>query len=81
MNLPKEMCSSIIPFRAAIMKTPYKNTIQLAAEKKDSKNGAARKFFGPSYFEPTLCFFLPLDFEHRWLRIEKVRKNLPIDSQ
>ena len=26
----------------------------LAAEKKDSKNGAARKFVGPSYFDPTL---------------------------
>ena len=24
--------------------------LQLAAEKKDSKNGAARNFFGPSYF-------------------------------
>ena len=24
--------------------------LQLAAEKKDSKNGAARIFFGPSYF-------------------------------
>ena len=29
----------------------------LAAEKKDSKNGAARKFFGPSYFDPTLLAF------------------------
>ena len=28
---------------------------QLAAEKKDSKNGAARKFFGTYYFDPTLC--------------------------
>ena len=28
--------------------------LQLAAEKKDSKKGAARKFFGPSYFDPTL---------------------------
>ena len=28
--------------------------LQLAAEKKGSKNGAARKFFGPSYFDPTL---------------------------
>jgi hypothetical protein len=28
--------------------------LQLAAEKKDSKNGAARKFFGLSYFDPTL---------------------------
>ena len=27
---------------------------QLPAVKKDSKNGAARKFFGPSYFDPTL---------------------------
>ena len=27
----------------------------LAAEKKDSKNGAARNFFGPSYFDPTLA--------------------------
>ena len=26
------------------------------AEKKDSKNGAARKLFGPSYFDPTLVF-------------------------
>ena len=28
--------------------------LQVAAEKKDSKNGAARKFFGPSYFDLTL---------------------------
>jgi REP element-mobilizing transposase RayT len=28
--------------------------IQLAAEKKDTKNGAARKFVDPSYFDPTL---------------------------
>ena len=28
--------------------------LQLAAEKKDSKNGAARNVFGPSYFDPTL---------------------------
>jgi hypothetical protein len=28
--------------------------LQLAAEKKDSKNSAARKFFGPSYFDPPL---------------------------
>ena len=27
---------------------------KLAAEKKDSKNGAARKCFGPSYFDPAL---------------------------
>ena len=27
---------------------------QLAAEKKYSKNGAARKFFSPSYFDPAL---------------------------
>ena len=31
--------------------------LQLAAEKKDSKNGAARNFFGPSYFDPTLKSF------------------------
>ena len=28
--------------------------LQLAAEKNDSKNGATRKFCGPSYFDPTL---------------------------
>jgi hypothetical protein len=28
--------------------------LPLAAEKKYSKNGAAGKFFGPSYFDPTL---------------------------
>jgi hypothetical protein len=28
--------------------------LQLAAEKKDSKNGAARNFFVPSYIDPTL---------------------------
>ena len=28
--------------------------LQLAAEKKDSKNGAARKLFGPSLFDLTL---------------------------
>jgi hypothetical protein len=28
--------------------------LQLAAEKKDSKNGAARKFFCPSYFVTAL---------------------------
>ena len=28
--------------------------LQLAAEKKYSKNGAAGKFFGPSYFDPAL---------------------------
>ena len=28
--------------------------LQLAAEKKDSKNSAAREIFGPSYFELTL---------------------------
>ena len=34
---------------------PFLNPfLQLAAEKKDSKNGAARKFFGPSYFDLTL---------------------------
>ena len=26
----------------------------MAAEKKDSKNGATRKYFGPSYFDPAL---------------------------
>ena len=31
--------------------TPF---LQLAAEKKDSKNGAARKVFGQSYFDPTI---------------------------
>jgi hypothetical protein len=30
--------------------------LQLAAEKKDSKNGAARNFFVPSYSDPTLEF-------------------------
>jgi hypothetical protein len=29
-------------------------SLQLAAEKKDSKNGAARKIFWPSYFDLTL---------------------------
>ena len=29
------------------------NFLQLAAEKMDSKNSAARKFFGPSYFVTT----------------------------
>jgi hypothetical protein len=29
--------------------------LQLAAEKKDSKNGAARNYFGPSYFDLTLA--------------------------
>jgi hypothetical protein len=28
---------------------------QLPAEKKYSKNGAAGKFFGPSYFDPALA--------------------------
>jgi hypothetical protein len=28
--------------------------LQLAAEKKDSKNSAAKNFFGPSYFDSTL---------------------------
>ena len=32
--------------------------LQLEAEKKDSKNRAARNFFGPSYFEPTLGYML-----------------------
>ena len=40
--------------------------LQLAVEKKDSKNGAARKLFDPSYFYPTLAFdiseFLDLEF-------------------
>ena len=29
--------------------------LQLAVEEKDSKNGAARNFFGPSYFMTALC--------------------------
>ena len=29
--------------------------LQLAAEEKDSKNGAARNFFGPSYFVTALA--------------------------
>ena len=33
--------------------------IQLAAEKKYSKNGAAGKIFGPSYFDPALVFLGP----------------------
>ena len=32
----------------------FESFLQLAAEKKDSKNGAARKFFGPSYFVTAL---------------------------
>jgi hypothetical protein len=28
---------------------------QLPAVKKNSKNGAARNFFGPSYFDPALA--------------------------
>ena len=31
--------------------------LQLAAEKKYSKNGAAGNFFGPSYFVTVLAFF------------------------
>ena len=30
------------------------DSVQLAAEKKDSKNDAARNFFGPSYFVTTV---------------------------
>ena len=36
--------------------------LQLAAEKKDSKNGAARKFFGPSYFVMALMVLLSIHF-------------------
>jgi hypothetical protein len=41
--------------------------LQLAAEKKDSKNGAARKFFGPSYFVTAftgvkICSYIPAIF-------------------
>ena len=39
--------------------------LQLAADKKDSKNGTARKFFGPSYFVTALVclesYFLPFN--------------------
>jgi hypothetical protein len=35
--------------------------LQLAAEKKGLKNRAARNFFGPSYFEPTL-----IDVTRNW---------------
>ena len=32
----------------------FEHFLQLGAEKKYSKNGAAGKFFGPSYFDPAL---------------------------
>ena len=32
--------------------------LQLEAEKKDLNYGAARKYFGPSYFDPTLNILL-----------------------
>ena len=31
-----------------------------SAVKKDSKNGGARKFFGPSYFDPALSLYIQL---------------------
>ena len=36
---------------------------QLPAVKKDSKNGADRKFFGPSYFVTALLMELPSSME------------------
>ena len=35
---------------------------QLPSVKKDSKNGAARNFFAPSYFDPALVIIPPLLF-------------------
>ena len=37
--------------------------LQLSAEKKDSKNGAARKDFGPSYFVTALAVAVDVDRE------------------
>ena len=41
---------------------------QLPAVKKDSKNGAARKFFGPSYFVTALLLrvFFHIFIAQRW---------------
>ena len=36
--------------------------LQLAFEKKDSKNSAARKYFGPSYFVAALVIGVSRDF-------------------
>ena len=41
--------------------------LQLAAEKQDSKNGAARKFLGPSYFDPTLVAYTYLPLALEWV--------------
>jgi hypothetical protein len=48
---------------------------QLPAVKKDSKNGAARTFFGPSYFDPALTtelqkvLYLPLFYCKDWSQL------------
>ena len=39
----------------------FKYFLQLVAEKKYSKNGAAGKFFGPSYFVTALVY-VPKDY-------------------
>jgi hypothetical protein len=49
--------------------------LQRAAEKKYSKNGAARKFFGPSYFDPTLGIFLILTYVKFSLVFDKLWIN------
>ena len=36
----------------------FNSFLWLAAEKKDSKNGAARNFFGPSYFLTALVRYV-----------------------
>ena len=41
----------------------FKSFLQLAAKKKDSKNGAARKFVGPSYFVTALANSVCSGFE------------------
>ena len=44
-----------------ILAAPFLNPFsQLPAVKKDSRNVAARKFFGPSYFDPALATDLVL---------------------
>ena len=47
--------------------------LQLAVEKKDSKNGAARKYFGPSYFVTALAmlFCLPSSWPSGVLFLKK----------
>ena len=44
---------------------------QLPAVKQDSKNGAARKFFAPSYFDPALPRYYLNDLSSRWSAVSE----------